>query len=118
MDVEGFGRFVIILIIICVGIALVGTVIERILKQSKAKDRVLLGDKITCPKCQSTQITSNKKGFGCGLAALGFLLFGGVGLLFGLIGSLPGALFGLLLGFIGSGQVKITCLQCGNTWEP
>lgn len=57
---------------------------------------------IKCPKCKSTQLTANKKGFGLGKAVVGGLLTGGVG---------------LLGGFIGSGKVVITCLKCGNSWK-
>jgi tellurium resistance protein TerD len=57
---------------------------------------------IKCPMCSSTQLTANKKGFGLGKAAIGGILTGGIG---------------LLGGFIGSGKVKITCLNCGNSWK-
>lgn len=56
-----------------------------------------------CPKCGSTQLTANKKGFGLGKAAVGGLLLGPVGLLGGLIGG---------------GKVMITCLNCGHEWKP
>lgn len=70
-------------------------------------NQYLIGEKmseqqIKCPKCKSTQLTANKKGFGLGKAAVGGLLTGGIG---------------LLGGFIGSGKVKITCLKCGHTWK-
>lgn len=58
-------------------------------------------NEITCPKCNSNQLTANKKGFGVGKALVGGVLLGGVG---------------LLGGFVGSGRVKITCLKCGYTW--
>jgi tellurium resistance protein TerD len=58
---------------------------------------------IKCPKCSSTQLTANRKGFGLGNAAVGGLLLGPVGLLGGLIGG---------------GKVKITCLNCGHEWKP
>lgn len=60
-------------------------------------------DKLYCPKCGSSQLVANKKGFGAGKALGGAILTGGVG---------------LLAGFIGSGKVKVTCLKCGSTWEP
>lgn len=60
-------------------------------------------DKLYCPVCGSTQLTANKKGFGAGKAVAGAVLTGGVG---------------LLAGFIGSGDVKITCLNCGCQCKP
>lgn len=56
-------------------------------------------DPVRCPRCRSTQLTANKKGFGLGKAAAGGLLLGPVG---------------LLGGFLGSGKVKITCLNVLN----
>jgi tellurium resistance protein terD len=58
---------------------------------------------VRCPRCRSTQLTANRKGFGLGKAAAGGLLLGPVG---------------LLGGFLGSSKVKITCLKCGYTWKP
>ena len=60
-------------------------------------------DKLHCPNCGSSQLTANKKGFGAGKAVTGAILTGGIG---------------LLAGFIGSGNVKVTCLKCGCTWSP
>ena len=60
-------------------------------------------DQIECPKCHSTQLTADKKGFGLGKAIAGGLLLGPVG---------------LIGGFLGSGNVMITCLRCGNRWSP
>ena len=60
-------------------------------------------NQVKCPKCASTQISANKKGFSGGQAVTGALLFGGVG---------------LLAGTAGSGKVKITCLSCGHVFNP
>ena len=60
-------------------------------------------DKLYCPHCGSSQLTINKKGFGAGKAAAGAILTGGIG---------------LLAGFIGSGDLKITCLKCGHKCKP
>lgn len=59
--------------------------------------------KVTCPKCGSDQITANKKGFSAGKAVVGGLLTGGIG---------------LAAGAIGSGKIKITCLNCGHEFKP
>jgi TM2 domain-containing membrane protein YozV len=56
-----------------------------------------------CPKCHSTSLTANKKGFGVGKAAAGVLIAG------------P---YGLLAGGIGSKKVTVTCLNCGNQFKP
>lgn len=58
---------------------------------------------ISCPKCGSTQITSNKKGFNVGHALVGGLVTGGVGLVAGLWGS---------------NETRLNCLRCGNRWKP
>jgi len=55
-----------------------------------------------CPKCNSTQLSSNKKGFSGGKALTGAVLTGGIG---------------LLAGTIGSGDVSITCLKCGYKYN-
>ncbi|WP_040209620.1 TerD family protein [Neobacillus jeddahensis] len=61
------------------------------------------GDDIVCPRCHSTNVRTGKKGFGLGKAAIGGLILGPVG---------------LLGGFIGKNQLKLTCNSCGNSWSP
>jgi len=58
---------------------------------------------IGCPKCGSTQLTTNKKGFSGKKAVVGAVLTGGIG---------------ILAGTIGSNKIKITCLSCGNQFKP
>jgi DNA-directed RNA polymerase subunit RPC12/RpoP len=60
-------------------------------------------NEIRCPKCNSNQLTANKKGFSGKKAVVGGLLTGGIG---------------LLAGTIGSNKVIITCLACGNEFKP
>jgi len=55
-----------------------------------------------CPKCRSTKTTFSKQGFGVGKAAIGAVLTGGIG---------------LLAGGIGANKIRLTCLECGNTWS-
>lgn len=62
-----------------------------------------MSELIKCPRCQSTQVTANKKGFSGAKALAGAALTGGVG---------------LLAGTIGSNKVKITCLGCGKEFKP
>ena len=56
---------------------------------------------IKCPKCASTQITAQKKGFGFFKAVAGVCVIGPLG---------------LLGGTVGAGKVKITCIACGHSW--
>lgn len=58
---------------------------------------------LRCPKCGSTQISANQKGFGAGKACLGTLLGCGI--------------CGLLCGFLGKNKMLITCLACGYQWK-
>lgn len=62
-----------------------------------------MDNQVHCPKCNSTQITANKKGFSVGKAAAGVILTGGIG---------------LLAGGIGRNKVIITCLACGHQFKP
>jgi hypothetical protein len=55
------------------------------------------------PKCGSTQLTPQQKGFRLGQAIGGNLLLGPAG---------------LLARFVRSKEIRITCLRCGFSWEP
>ncbi len=55
-----------------------------------------------CPKCRSRELHSQHKGFSGGKALAGAVLTGGIG---------------LLAGTIGSKDVQITCLKCGNKFK-
>lgn len=57
---------------------------------------------LCCPKCKSKDLHSEHKGFSGGKALAGVVLTGGVG---------------LLAGTIGSRDVQITCLKCGNKFK-
>jgi uncharacterized CHY-type Zn-finger protein len=58
---------------------------------------------IKCPKCKSSHIHSDKKGFSGKKAVAGAVLVGGVG---------------VLAGTIGSNKIKLTCLNCGHVFNP
>lgn len=60
-------------------------------------------NEVKCPKCGSSSITANKKGFGVGKAIAGDLIAGPIG---------------LLAGGMGSNKVIITCLACGHRFKP
>ncbi len=55
-----------------------------------------------CPRCTSTYVTANKKGFGLGKAAAGGVLLGPVGLLGGMIGK---------------NKMTLYCMKCGHKFE-
>lgn len=54
-----------------------------------------------CPRCGSTSLSGNKKGFGIGKAVIGAAVIGPIG---------------LMAGNIGAKKVKVTCLKCGKTF--
>lgn len=56
-----------------------------------------------CPKCGSTSLTADKKGFSVGKAVVGAALTGGIG---------------LVAGAIGAKKVRVTCLNCGYQFFP
>ena len=55
-----------------------------------------------CPKCGSTFISANQKGFGVGKAVIGAAVAGPIG---------------LVAGNAGAKKVFITCLNCGHRWQ-
>lgn len=59
-------------------------------------------EKISCPRCGSTNIHIDKKGFGGGKACCGAAMCGPIG---------------LLLGNKGANKLRKTCLKCNNSWS-
>ena len=57
---------------------------------------------LCCPKCHSRELHTEQKGFSGGKAFAGAVVAGGIG---------------LLAGTIGSKDVQITCLKCGNRFK-
>nr|WP_325298434.1 hypothetical protein [uncultured Dysosmobacter sp.] len=76
-------------------------------EKSKAKQRIAENKSAgvaCCPKCGSTSLSANKKGFSAGKAAAGMFL--------------SSSLAGAVAGGIGSNKVEITCLNCGHKFKP
>lgn len=71
----------------------------QLLEHEKIKE----AQKAHCPKCGSTSLTGNKKGFGIGKAVLGA----------GVLGP-----FGLVAGNINAKKVIVTCMNCGHKFKP
>jgi TM2 domain-containing membrane protein YozV len=59
---------------------------------------------VCCPKCGSSQLTANKKGFSLGKAVAGGILL------------VPIA--GVATGMVGKNKIIITCLNCGKQFKP
>jgi len=55
-----------------------------------------------CPRCGSTSLAGNKKGFGIGKAVIGAALVGPIG---------------LVAGNVGAKKVQVTCLKCGKKFK-
>lgn len=77
---------------------------ERQQRQKEERKRRAAEDGVACcPRCGSTSLSLNKKGFGGGKAAAGMFVAG-----------VPGA----VAGTFGMNKMKITCLNCGYTYKP
>jgi stress response protein SCP2/tellurite resistance protein len=70
---------------------------------STVANQAYVGEHLMCPRCHSTNIRTGEKGFGLGKAAIGGLILGPIG---------------LLGGFIGKNQLKLSCNSCGKSWSP
>ncbi len=72
------------------------------IQKNELKEHIAKMDRegiVYCPKCYSTSLSANKKGFGVGKAVVGAALTGGIG---------------LIAGNIGAKKVRVTCLKCGH----
>ena len=77
---------------------------ERKRRQVDERKRRAAEDGVACcPRCGSTSLSLNKKGFGGGKATAGMFVAG-----------VPGA----VAGTFGMNKMKITCLNCGYTYKP
>lgn len=55
-----------------------------------------------CPRCLSTSLTGNKKGYGIGKGVAGAIIAGPLG---------------LAVGMVGKNKVQCTCLKCGYKFK-
>lgn len=85
---------------------------EAVAKREKATqewldelDRNIKSKPVSCPKCGSTSISTQKRGFKWGRAIAGAALTGFVGT-------------GLVAGAAGSNKMINVCQRCGHQWEP
>lgn len=75
-------------------------------KRGQAKQRIKTNKAAgvaCCPKCGSTSLSVNKKGFSLGKAAVGGFVAGPVG---------------LVGGTFGANKLIVTCLNCGHKFKP
>ena len=78
---------------------------QKKLEEQELKDRIKQMDKdgiVYCPKCYSTQVSANKRGFKMGRAVVAGTLTLGAG---------------LLAGAAGKNKIEVTCLKCGHKWK-
>ena len=71
--------------------------LEEARKQTE-QQRKQYDEMMKCPRCGSTSLSGNKKGYGVGKGVVGAAIFGPLG---------------LVTGNIGSGKVMVTCMKCG-----
>lgn len=67
-------------------------------RQQLRLQRKQYDEMMKCPRCGSTSLSGNKKGYGVGKGVVGAAIFGPLG---------------LVAGNIGSGKVMVTCMKCG-----
>lgn len=73
-------------------------------KENAIKDNAgIASNQARCPRCGSTSLSANQKGFGMGKAVVGTLAFGVIG--------------GALAGSIGAKKIEVTCLKCGKKFK-
>lgn len=68
------------------------------------RERRKNSNEVCCPKCGSTSITANKKGWSLGKGLVGAVLINPIG--------------GAATRMIGKNKIIITCLKCGYRFKP
>lgn len=75
---------------------------KQVRSRGQKKAELKESGQVYCPKCLSTSVSANQKGFGFARGA---------------IGAAVGLDVGLIAGGIGSKKVICTCLKCGYQWK-
>lgn len=70
---------------------------QQLIEQQRQNDAMA-----KCPRCGSTSLAANKKGFGIGKAVIGASIIG------------P---WGLIAGNLGAKKVQVTCLKCKKRFK-
>lgn len=82
--------------------------LEEVRKQTELQRKQLQLERqqhselMKCPRCGSTSLSGNKKGYGIGKGVIGAAVFGPIG---------------LIAGNIGSKKVIVTCMNCGYKYK-
>lgn len=79
---------------------------EQLSKKQAIRARIAAAEaagEAYCPKCGSTSLTANKKGYGIGKGVIGAAVAGPIG---------------LAAGNLGRQKVLVTCLNCGYQFKP
>ena len=79
---------------------------EEATKERESKEKVEVfpaesRNEAKCPRCNSTSLHVDKKGYGYGKGVVGLALAGPLG---------------LFAGGIGAKKLKVSCVNCGHTW--
>ncbi len=80
---------------------------EQLSKKQAIRARIAAAEaagEAYCPKCGSTSLTANKKGYGIGKGLIGAAVIANP--------------IGLAAGNIGRQKVLVTCLNCGHQFKP
>lgn len=77
---------------------------QKKLDELNKKSTPINNNVVRCPKCGSSQLSANKKGFSLGKAVAG--------------GALLVPIAGVATGMIGKNKIIITCLNCGKQFKP
>lgn len=72
-------------------------------ERAEQRRREIAARPVSCPKCHSTSIVTQKKGFGLGKAAAGVFLTGNV--------------LGAAAGVAGANKAVNVCQRCGHKWK-